>query len=289
MPHSVNTSATILRAFSDTPTGGNPAGVVLNADHLSPSSRQEIAASLELSETAFVSSAQGPNAFRIEFFTPNRQIPLCGHATIATCVLMASRGLLPPKKFTFETMVEPLELEVRSSVAYMTQRPLITEVLAPENRTAVAQSLQLSSEIFVNAPVIASTGGRFLMVEVSTKSALAAISPDQERILEISKALDLVGYYVYSREANSPEHAAIARMFAPAYGIAEESATGMAAGALGALLCQSEATQFPASLVIEQGQLMEAPSPSLISVKLDSKTGAPVIGGTAVVVEERQL
>ncbi|MFZ6009121.1 MAG: PhzF family phenazine biosynthesis isomerase, partial [Bacteroidota bacterium] len=73
----------IINAFSIQGTGGNPAGVVLNADNLSPAEKQRVAAATGLSETAFVSRSNQAD-FKLDFFTPVRQIAHCGHATIAT-------------------------------------------------------------------------------------------------------------------------------------------------------------------------------------------------------------
>lgn len=82
----------IVNAFVDGEQGGNPAGVVLQADALDARQKQAIAAQVGLSETAFVSSSQSA-AFKLEFFTPTRQIAHCGRATVATfpcCVSSAS-------------------------------------------------------------------------------------------------------------------------------------------------------------------------------------------------------
>jgi PhzF family phenazine biosynthesis protein len=73
----------IVNAFTDNDLGGNPAGVVLDADELNAQQKISIAAKVGLSETAFVSSSNSA-AYKLDFFTPTRQIAHCGHATIAT-------------------------------------------------------------------------------------------------------------------------------------------------------------------------------------------------------------
>jgi PhzF family phenazine biosynthesis protein len=72
-------------AFSIDRMGGNPAGVVLNADNFTNNEKQAIATQAGLSEVAFVSSSTEAD-FKLDFFTPNRQIAHCGHATIATFI-----------------------------------------------------------------------------------------------------------------------------------------------------------------------------------------------------------
>src|SRR5215216_6883523 len=72
-------------AFSDRPTGGNPAGVVLDADGMSAERMLAIAAELGYSESAFVVGDD------IRYFSPLAEVPFCGHATIATAVALADR------------------------------------------------------------------------------------------------------------------------------------------------------------------------------------------------------
>ena len=78
----------VVNAFIDNGVGGNPAGVVLDADGLDRDTKQQIAAQAGLSETAFV-SASDTAVFKLEFFTPTRQIAHCGHATVATFSYLA--------------------------------------------------------------------------------------------------------------------------------------------------------------------------------------------------------
>ena len=82
----------------------------------------------------------------------------------------------------------------------------------------------------------------------------------------------MIGFYVYSAQTNVSGRDAGARMFAPRYGIPEESATGMAAGPLACYLYDVLGVRKD-TFVIEQGHLMPTPSPSVITVKLDLRAG----------------
>lgn len=73
----------VMSAFSKDNKGGNKAGVVLNREELSVSQKMEIAKELGYSETAFVTDSDVAD-YKIEYFTPTDEVPLCGHATIAT-------------------------------------------------------------------------------------------------------------------------------------------------------------------------------------------------------------
>jgi PhzF family phenazine biosynthesis protein len=75
----------IVNAFTHQGKGGNPADVVLNADELTQLQKQEIAKQVGLSETAFISSSDKAR-HTLEFFTPNAQVALCGHAARAASV-----------------------------------------------------------------------------------------------------------------------------------------------------------------------------------------------------------
>lgn len=80
-------NAYTLNSFAKTKEGGNPAGVVTNADSLSEEEMRKIAAVLGFSETAFVLKSNAAD-FKVRFFTPNEEVDLCGHATIATFLLL---------------------------------------------------------------------------------------------------------------------------------------------------------------------------------------------------------
>ncbi|HTR80671.1 MAG TPA: PhzF family phenazine biosynthesis isomerase, partial [Bacteroidota bacterium] len=72
-------------AFTTTAFTGNPAAVVLEAEHLSEEQMQRIAREMNLPETAFVLPASSKQAdLRIRWFTPTNEVDLCGHATIAS-------------------------------------------------------------------------------------------------------------------------------------------------------------------------------------------------------------
>ena len=107
-------------AFTTDPSGGNPAGVVLQADALSTAQKQAIAAQVGLSETAFVSRSESA-AFKLEFFTPTRQIAHCGHATIATFSLLRQRGVLGEGRFSKETVDGPRDILLDGDMAFMEQ------------------------------------------------------------------------------------------------------------------------------------------------------------------------
>ncbi|WP_299701076.1 PhzF family phenazine biosynthesis protein [uncultured Pontibacter sp.] len=282
----------LVKAFTDQPNGGNTAGVVLYADKLSHERRQKIAAMLGLSETAFV-SASDIGDVKVEFYTPVKQIPHCGHATVATFSLLWQKGLLTNGKAVKESIEGPREVSFENNKVYQSQlppqyTPIDTAGITP---LAIISSLGLPDDfIFEHAPVIASTGVPFLMVQVPDAAMLHRLQPDQEMIKRMSEKAGLVGFYVFTTD--TVEADATTRMFAPSYGIAEESATGMAAGPLACYLHDFLGQHKPVFL-IHQGYLMRHPSPSQLEVQLNldeqGKINGLRTGGAGLVIRQMEL
>jgi PhzF family phenazine biosynthesis protein len=257
-----------VRSFTDSGSGGNPAGVVLDADALDSAARQGIAAALGWSETAFVSHSDLADA-RLEFYTPNRQIAHCGHATVATFGLLRALGRAGEGTLHKDTVDGLREIRIEGDTVFMAQQAPIFEPqpgLTP--RLASLLDLPLSAFDHSGVPTVVSTGTRFLQVGPIDAEFLAHARPDQAGIEALSEELDLVGLYVHARGTTVPGRAAATRMFAPRYGIPEESATGIAAGGLAALLHERGEVEGQ-ELVIEQGRLMRPASPSQLRVRLE--------------------
>ncbi|MFM9839917.1 MAG: PhzF family phenazine biosynthesis protein [Cyclobacteriaceae bacterium] len=280
----------IVYAFSISGTGGNPAGVVLNADALSNQEKQSIAAKAGLSEVAFVSKSIQAD-FKLEFFTPTRQIAHCGHATIAAFTYLKQQGLIKGDRSSKETIDGNRDIYFKNDFAFMEQKaPVYTNV---ENELQeILESLNLSKEDLLKnySPSIVNTGNSFLVVPVANDVALKNLRPYLEKIKNYSEKHNLIGYYVFS-SSNELNVAATTRMFAPLYGIDEESATGMAAGPLACYLFDNDFTR-EIELTIRQGEYMTPPSPSRISVSLQFEGGKIkklFAGGDAFVANERKF
>ncbi|TWC28618.1 PhzF family phenazine biosynthesis protein [Pseudomonas sp. SJZ079] len=284
----------IVNAFVDGEAGGNPAGVVLDADNLEQSQKLAIAAAVGLSETAFVSSSEKA-AFKLEFFTPSRQIAHCGHATIATFSLLRQLGRVGEGWTSKETIDGSRDILIAGEMVFMQQ-------LAPRYQDIDADSalyqellaaLRIDAQQLMPAvlPSVVNTGNGFLIVSLRDEAAVAGLKPDQALIERLSEQLDLIGFYVFSSQVRVAGRDAGARMFAPRYGIEEEAATGMAAGPLACFL-RDRLGLSASRLLIEQGWLMPAPSPSLITVDLqigEAGIACLMAGGTAQVMRSTHV
>jgi len=264
--------AQIVNGFVTNGAGGNPAGIVLDADGLSDDQMLKIAKKVGVSEMAFVSSSQEAG-FKLDFFTPNRRIAHCGHATIAAFSYLAQLGRVSEGETSKMTVDGPRKILIRGEQSFMEQRAPHYTTPKDWEKDAITADQALAAiglgtdDLIPGADMrLVNTGNSFLIIPVKDARTLAAIIPDQAAIAHVSEALDLIGYYAFTLNEDGPE-AATTRMFAPRYAIAEESATGMAAGPLGCYLRDVmgfEGTHFD----IAQGHFMIPPSPSRISVDL---------------------
>ena len=273
----------VVNAFIEGANGGNPAGVVLDADHLNAFQKQQIAAGVGLSETAFVSSSASAD-FKLEFYTPTRPIAHCGHATIAAFSYLHQLGRLPSTATSKETIDGNRNIFMDGDMAFMEQAAPRYAPLE-EDMSRIGASLGLSAEAFAPdpGPLIVDTGNAFLLVPLASIPTVEGAKPDFAAIEAISAAWDLIGYYIFSGAPQSPGRDAGARMFAPRFGINEEAATGMAAGPLGCYLYDKMGIHKEV-FHIGQGHFMQPPSPSVIEVRLtiaDGRISGLLAGGKA--------
>lgn len=266
-----------VQSFIDGDTGGNPAGVVVDAGALSGAQKLAVAQAMGLSETAFVSRSASAT-FKLEFFTPTRQIAHCGHATVATFSLLRQLGRVPEGELSKETIDGNRRIVIEGEMAFMEQNaPRYTPVEPGSGLHArVMASLGLPAS-HGGAPVVVHTGNAFLLLQLDDEAAVARLAPDMAQVHAVSDELDLIGYYVFSRDTRLPGRHAGARMFAPRYGIPEESGTGMAAGPLACLL-HDRLGIAATEILIEQGRLMQPPSPCVIKVVLQTDPQGRVTG-----------
>ncbi|WP_297003096.1 MULTISPECIES: PhzF family phenazine biosynthesis protein [unclassified Thalassospira] len=269
----------IVNAFVKNGQGGNPAGVVLDADQYSDSQKLLIAQKVGLSETAFVSKSE-TCGIKLDFFTPTKRIAHCGHATIATFSYLAALERFGDGETSKETVDGPRKIILDHGMAYMEQ---LAPTYTPASKWVdqgvtlcdVLKSLAITSDDLDDRarPVLVNTGNNFIVIAVKDQATLANITPDQDAINAISEKLDLIGYYIFTTETGGADDAGIdatTRMFAPRYGITEEAATGMAAGPLACVLHDLLDIKKD-SFLIAQGEFMTEPSPSEIKVTLDLK------------------
>jgi len=285
-----------MDAFTHIPFGGNPAGVVPNADGLTPEQMQKIAREMNCSETAFVLSTDTPGAdVRVRFFTPTEEIDLCGHATISAFVVLGMEGRFGrkmPYTVVQETNVGLLPVTISTDdqgrvQAFMTQAaPAVKPCDLSREGAAELLGLQ-ADDIAADLPIgLAYTGLWDLFVPIRTLEAFTRMKPDLAAITELNKRLGVASTHCYSLETATEEAQLHTRDFSPAVGIPEDPATGTANGALGAFLLHHGVftpKRERLCLTVEQG--FEIDRRSFIAVEVDGEPNSPRtvrVGGTAV-------
>ncbi|RHY15599.1 hypothetical protein DYB32_010744 [Aphanomyces invadans] len=284
--------------------GGNKAGVVHVASFPSDRVMQAVAKVVGYSETAFVSRRPDKsNNVYIRFFTPEGEVDLCGHATIAAFSTMP-----PSTTFAMHTIKSTLIVST-DSTGRVTMDQDLPIFYSPSATviSSVLESLGLDADDIDEAqyPItIASTGLPDVFVHVRSRTILAdKLTPNMDLIAKVSKELSTIGYHVYTLDVDNPgtnsipfhvltkgvptEYTAECRNFAPLYGIDEEAATGTSSGALGALLChlrrRTDAETTTCRMVFSQGRSMHLPSriESIVTVDSDGAISRVSIAGIA--------
>jgi PhzF family phenazine biosynthesis protein len=280
-------SVIMMQSFVDGNAGGNAAGLVFPADHLSLKEKQVISAKVGVSETAFI-SASSQAAYKLDFFTPTKQIAHCGHATIATFCYLSQIGKLPDGWTSKETIDGNRKILISDGMAYMEQKaPVYTAIHSKGIQTdRVLRSVALTTADLLpgKEPLLVYTGNTYLIVPVKDQDALKSIQPDDNEIKAISETLNIIGYYAFTPEASLPGRDAAARMFAPFFGIREESATGTGVGPCTCYMYDH--LQIKQNrIVVEQGKLMTPPSPSILYTDFqleDGRITGLLVGGKAI-------
>lgn len=161
----------IVDAFTTTPFTGNPAAVCFPEQVLSETAMQRIAMEFGLSETAFVVPTEHPDAHGIRYFSPKQEIPLCGHATLASArVLFRS----PERDHVTFITVEQVHLQVdrRGDEIVMTFPVYVTEPATASDSMLRALGLEAVSEAAY------SPRNRILLLRIEETAVLAALRPD---------------------------------------------------------------------------------------------------------------
>jgi len=257
-----------LTAFSDDPAGGNPAGVVLDARGLSEEQMRAIAAEVGYSETAFITGGEAPD-LTVRYFSPESEVPFCGHATIATGVALGDG------EHHLATATGRVDVSVADGRATLTSvEPHIDECPLEDVDEALSALGWAPHELDPNLPPrYAFAGARHLVLGAATRARLADLEYDFDRLRALLEARDCItAQLVYRRSALVFD----ARDPFPTGGVVEDPATGAAAAALGGYLRILGVIQPPVAFTIHQGEDMGRPS--LLTVTVPPEGGIRVSG-----------
>ena len=264
----------LVDVFTDTPLAGNQLAVVLDADRLESVRMQAIAREFNFSETTFVtaSAAEGCD-WRVRIFTPLEELPMAGHPTIGTAVVLEALGLAS-ERIVLELGVGPTPVRVRAGWAEMDQQLPTFGAQHPDPAAlAAALSIEPDEIMGTGLPVqTVSTGLPYLMVPVRSLTAMRRLHP---RPKELGAALALfpgAAAYCFTRAVEQAGSDAHCRMFAPHLGTAEDPATGSAAGPLACYLATYTEGDGVRRFRFEQG--IEMGRPSVLEASVEQHGGA---------------
>jgi PhzF family phenazine biosynthesis protein len=210
----------IVDAFTSEPFAGNPAAVCLLEDARSDRWLQAVAAEMNLSETAFL-WREGPG-YRLRWFTPAVEVPLCGHATLASAHLLFESGR-EGKELRFATQSGELRA-VRQADGIELDFPAFRfePALLP---AAVAVALGVTP---LESSRVARLNGDSFLVEVASEREVRGARPDARALLAAGAPS-----VILTTRSETPGFDFVSRYFAPGAGIDEDPVTGAAHCALG--------------------------------------------------------
>jgi PhzF family phenazine biosynthesis protein len=283
-------------AFTDTPFTGNPAGVVLGAEQLDEAEMQAIARELNNGDSAFVLPPASPQEdLHVRFFTPRKEAPFVGHATLAAHAVLQTieaRALRRQggKTGVVDVRAEDGALSISQAAPPLGRSPSASEI------DDVLGLLDLRREHLDPAcpPRIAGSASTRLLIGLRNTAALDAAKPALPALAAMSARIGAQGYFLFVRGGEGGRVTTEARMFCPALGIDEDPVSGNAHAMLGVYL--RELGLLPsqggtASFVATQGRHVGRPGRIDVDVALasDGRATAATIRGRACIVFEAEL
>lgn len=284
--------------FAPRPLTGNPLSLVPDADGLDEAQMRAIAREFNQSETTFLQRPSLPGVtVRLRSFTPaGVEVGGAGHNALGAWLWLEAAGRLAAEAtargLRQEIAGQVLPVEVVRTVGqpvmvWMDQSPPEFGAVAGD-RAGLAACLGLGERDLPadqDARVV-STGAAHLLVPAGDRGAVDRAAPDPSRLVSALRQAGAEGCYLYSRDpVDAAGAVAYARFFNPTVGIAEDPATGTAAGPLAALLAAEGRIPGGSTVIIEQGHALGRPSRIAVSV-----SGQRVrVGGSGLVVAEGTL
>lgn len=204
-------------AFTDQPFHGNPAAVCFLEAEKPEAWLLALAAEMNLSETAFLLNTAGD--YRLRWFTPKKEVSLCGHATLATAHLLWSEGYLPPEAhLRFQTLSGELTARRAADWIELDFPARFVEPAAANPKLNHALGLEPVATSKKTQPQ-----GDYYLLEAASEAQVRALTPNFEAL----NRLGLRAILVTSR-ATTPGYDFVSRYFAPLLGVNEDPVTGSA-------------------------------------------------------------
>ncbi len=285
----------IVDVFSEEKFRGNQLAVFLEAGALGETEMQSLAREMNFPESTFIlDSKPNETGWPVRIFTPQVEVPFAGHPTLGTSWVIAHELLTtPPETVTLDLKVGPIpvrfEKDERGELMWMTQnQPEFMDGPSPD-RIAAALGLD-AAEIDKRFPIQrVSTGLPFLLVPIASLAAVQRARVRGEAYDALCEE-DHKAIFFFTSETVDPSNRIHARMFADAFGVPEDPATGSANGCLAAWLVRHRYFgKREIDLTVEQG--VEMGRTARLHLRASEKEGTFSIrvGGRVVPVAEGSL
>lgn len=231
-------------AFTDRPFTGNPAAVCILKAAISEQAMQAIAREMNLSETAFVHPPGADGLRHLRWFTPMTEVPLCGHATLATGQVLRDAGANMPLRF--RTLSGELVLHDDPSGGIRMDFP--SDIPSP-----CPSPSGLTEALGSEEPLLVLRGEKGWIVRLSSEDAVRAATPNFGRLREFDLGpLAVVMSVTAPADEDGVDFAS--RVFAPWAGVDEDPVTGVAHTSLAPYWCRElDRTELQARQVSERG------------------------------------
>jgi trans-2,3-dihydro-3-hydroxyanthranilate isomerase len=265
----------IADVFTTSPLEGNPLAVFPDARGLGEDAMQRTARELNLSETVFFLPAEDSGDIRVRIFTPLNELTFAGHPVLGSAFVLGET--LGASAVTLETGAGLVPVELKRSRGRITFGRMEQPVPVPEPYEEAAELLAALGVPRSGLPVEAYRNGpRHVYVELASEAEVAGLWPDQRALAHLPIAVSTFA-------GRGP--AWKTRMFAPFHGVAEDPATGSAAGPLAVHLARHGRIGFGDEIEIRQGE--EIGRPSRLYARAEGsadKVERVLVGGSAVIV-----
>jgi PhzF family phenazine biosynthesis protein len=269
-------------AFTNSPDGGNPAGVVLDASRLDDARMQAIAADVGYAETVFVTEAAvdgDSRRNRVRYFSPIAEVPFCGHATIALAVALSGRD--GAATFIFETPVGPVAIETAGqggavTASFTSVEPQVTDFPDRVLSTLLGLLGVDRGELHpAYPPMVAFAGNWHPILVIAKRKTFDSFVFDPDSMRTLMDAQNWAGTVTTLYEMAPGEFDS--RNLFPVGTITEDPATGSAAASFGAYLRLLSLVEPPSRVILHQGS--HVGRPSVLTVDIPPSGGIVVSGG----------
>ena len=257
----------VVNSFAEKSFGGNPAGVFIEAEGLNTKTMQSIAKQLNLVETVFVKTLKNQKAdFEIRYFTPEKELPIAGHPTIAAFITLSKKNIIDvskKEKYLFKNKkgIQQVTVKNRSNpiVIMEQEKPIFYKII--KNRKDVADIFGISvSDLHDSLPIqTVDTGLGHLIVPIKSLEALMRAKRNIKELKEFCAKYNASEAQLFSFETFDIKMNLHTRNICPREGI-EDPGCGVGNGALGAYLLKHYfKNEQNISLKAEQGNIVNMP------------------------------